>query len=322
MNQPIPPGYPGMPQQPAPGAPGFPQQPQMPGYPQPAMPPQHPAYPPQPQTPQQPQMPGYPHQQQVPQQQVPQQPMPGYPAQQQPMPGYGQQQAQAQQGGAWANRIAGATLGDKSGDYFREAHDGDHVLDVHCCKVNTKGTGFIVEMDVVQTTSPNVRVGSRKSYYCDLTKDAGNADALRFYHTMLEHILGAQYDANAPLDPATIARGTSEEQPFAGYRLHLNTDTRPQKNDKTKDFTHHNFEVMGRAADLPPPAPLPPAAPPGVVSQLPPMPNPAALPPAPAQAAPQQPMAAPQQAPAGAVAGLPPTPPANWPAHMHWPGAA
>ena len=248
-------------------------------------------------------MPGYPHQQQ---------PQPAYPPQQQPQPAYAPPQPAA---GGWAAGVAGATLGDKSGDYFSPAEDGEHIVDIHQVKVNSKGTGFIVEVDIVQSDA--VRVGARKSWYCNLGREAGQADTLRFYHTMLEHLLGAQYDARAPLDPATIAHGTSEAQPFAGYRMRLRTNTRPQKANPAKDFTHHDWDVVGKAAELGPVAPAPaPAAAPGFPAAAPapaPAPGPTMAP-----FAPQMPAGA--QVAAAPPAAAPAAPPPGWPPHVPYPG--
>jgi hypothetical protein len=302
MNNPQYPGYP-----PSPPGPAYPPPPAQPGYP-PQAPPGY-GYPPQGPPP------GYP----------PQTP-PGYGYPPQAPPGYGPPPgAQAppvnapMTMGSVIDDVLATPIGNKSGQYFGDddgKFDGDYVCDVVESKMIPVdgGTAYIVNVKVVETNCPNMPAGSERSLYYDLGRRESKADANDMWRTW------AAFHQVA-CDRGFLDGHLGERQITRGARVHINVDTRPQKKDKTKSFSHVRVRPIGWATEghsmgLRPVYGGPPqafAAPPGLPYGVAPAPVAA---PAPAPQAWTPPPGAPM--PQAENGGWGPRP-ANLPPHLAWP---
>lgn len=331
MNQPYyPPGQPGYPPQgPAPGypqpQPGYPPAPPQ-GYPPPAQPGY--GYPPQGPPP------GYGH---------PVPPAPGYP----PQPGYGhptppQNAAAPATMSSVIDDVLGTQIGNRSGQYFGDddgKFDGDYVAVVLESKIIPVdgGQAYILNVKTVETNNPIMPNGSERSIYCALYRREGKQDAHELWQ-IFAAAKGMQCDRNF------LAGFIGEPQIARGMFVHINVDTRPQKADKSKNFSHVRVKplpegqqsmglrpVVGSTAPMGAPqgfAPPPPtgfAPPPQAQPQhAPPQSPPPGYPPPPqGQQMPWQPPQSqgygppPQQAP-----GHYGPRPANLPPHLPWPPVA
>lgn len=230
--------------------------------------------------------PGYQPQQAQPQQQPPAAPAypPQYPPQgypQQP-PSYGpppaapgwaqppQQPTFAAPGGDWTSAFHTAQMGNKGGLNFIGV-EGRHVVDVLGVKSfpSQRGGGmqFVVETEIVETTSSECSIGEHRAWVINLSKPAGAADAARWSLDLLEGLFGPEFSpvkamllkppAERPAgwqatadQVATLARSiTGPDQVAAKTRWGLTTYTKPQVGDQSKSFTDHAWSYMGRSAE-------------------------------------------------------------------------
>ncbi len=249
---------------------------------------------------------------------------------------------------SWTHAVAGAQVGNKSGQNFIEL-DGTYVCDIQGLKVvqstSSAGMYFIAEMVVVETTHPTVKIGEERSWLCNLANRPALSDVLEFTMIMLERLMQRPVDQAELNDPRILEFLVSEQQPCRGIRMKLKTWGKKQRRDPSKMFTVHDWEIMDPGAVLGlvidphsvTPAPraaapiaaapmtMPPPAQPAMVAPMAPAPMAAPhgfVPPSPVAAPP--PMAPPAAPMAPALTPGPPAvpsaPPPGWPPHMPWPG--
>ena len=126
----------------------------------------------------------------------------------------------------WADLIAGAEVGNKSGQYFEP---GMFLVELVCIKVFERqnqagGTGFVVEFDVLESDNPAIPVGDRRGWFCDISKKMGASDAKAFMLQVVEAKInrsGGDFNPRAPFDPKILHWAAGEDQPCAGEKFHL-----------------------------------------------------------------------------------------------------
>lgn len=239
--------------------------------------------------------------------QIPQQPPAGGYAPQ--APGWGAPQATR---AGVIGSVLSTPIGNRSGQYFGDddgKYDGNYVADVSAARLIDVdgGQAFVLQVVIVEGDNPALTVGSERDIYHNLNRREGKQDAHETW-ALLAAALGR------PLDEATVAAFTSEAQICKGLRLHINVDTRPQKKDRTKSWSHVRLRALAAGASLGlrsagGAAPSLPAMPQGMAPAAPPpaLPPPPAMPPAmPPPMAPPAPGYPPVMPPALPPPGYPP----------------
>lgn len=129
------------------------------------------------------------------------------------------------------------------GTFIQE--DGDFVVEAQkvVAKENRKHEPiFIVEFKLLESTNENHPVGSSRSWLVKKNSDGGLGDIKAFV---------AVTEGLEPNDPRVKEVVTEEkceelvndDGAIKGMKFRLNTSTKPQKGDKTKNFTKHYWHV-------------------------------------------------------------------------------
>lgn len=125
---------------------------------------------------------------------------------------------------------------------------GKYVFEIQRLEAGKKTTGnfFIAELQVLEAsqTDPNKvpnAVGTRCSYVVNLDKIAGPGSMKGFFLSLF-----GETDQSISQEDlkAAMKQACSAEQPFAFFKLRDEAFEKPQKADKTKNFTHHRWVAI------------------------------------------------------------------------------
>ena len=141
-----------------------------------------------------------------------------------------------------SNRVAGLEPGF-TGDVRVELCRGIHP--------RKGGQAFIVEFTVLTSNQPSVPVGVRRSWYNNINPaylSTCMGPMVAFLYACLGLVPGrdqAVIDRDIkPNQDAWLNQSISSDQPLSGRIVHLETGSKPMKEDKTKLYTTYNFSAI------------------------------------------------------------------------------
>lgn len=148
-----------------------------------------------------------------------------------------------------ANHFAGVNNAAEfeSGSYFPWA-DAQYTCEISRVLVKPARKGFnvfIVEMNVLESTHPEVQPGTSKSWLQKLNVDGADGTLKAFAYA----VLGIDKDdkeGKASANPAKALEAACDRQAFNGIKIKVRTDAVITREKKTQ-FTRHTFSPADEA---------------------------------------------------------------------------